>query len=67
MGTVFKLTNGPNGWTYTTLHEFTGGSDGGYPISTVTIDPNGNLYGTTSNGGNSTCGDGCGVVWMIKP
>ena len=39
-------------------------------ISNVTIGTDGTLYGTTSVGGNSSCypeGDGCGVVWMIKP
>ena len=27
-GNVFKLTPSGNGWTYTSLHDFTGGSDG---------------------------------------
>jgi len=34
-GNVFKLTPGDAGWTYTSLHDFTGGSDGGNPISNV--------------------------------
>ena len=61
LGTVFELTNTGNGWTYTSLHDFTGG-DGAYPISNVTIDANGNLYGTASTGGSQNLG----VVWMIK-
>lgn len=66
-GNVFKLTNTPNGWVYTSLYDFTGGSDGALPFSNVTIDGDGTLYGTTSSGGTGTCGGGCGVVWMIKP
>jgi len=67
-GNVFKLTNTPNGWVYTSLYDFTHGGDGGEPMSQVTIDADGTLYGTTSEGGNDGCGGiGCGVVWMIKP
>lgn len=71
-GSVFKLTPSQNGWIYTDLHDFTGGSDGGQPISNVVIDAHGNLYGTTSRGGSGPCtstynGNGCGVVWEITP
>ncbi len=68
-GNVFKLTNTGNGWVYTSLHDFTGGSDGREPASNVTIDIDGTLYGTASNGGDLNCGNptGCGTVWMIKP
>ncbi len=62
-GNVFKLTPSNGGWTYTSLHDFTGGSDGKLPVSVVSIDGNGNLYGTTSEGG----ADGKGVVWEITP
>jgi uncharacterized repeat protein (TIGR03803 family) len=70
-GNVFKLTNTPNGWVYSSLYDFTGGSDGSGPTSNVTIDTDGTLYGTASQGG-SFAGDcvndnGCGTVWMIKP
>ncbi len=59
-GSVFELTY-PN-WTYISLHDFTGGNDGGNPISNVVIDPtSGNLYGTASTGGSQ----GVGVVWEI--
>ena len=69
LGNVFKLTNAQNGWQYASLHDFTGGTDGAEPISNVTFDTNGNLYGTAATGGNSSCNPphGCGVVWMIKP
>jgi hypothetical protein len=71
-GNVFKLANTNNVWQYTSLHDFTGGSDGGFrAYSNVAIDANGNLYGTTFAGGNfdgsCSAGPGCGVVWMIKP
>lgn len=69
-GNIFKLTNTQNGWQYTSLHDFTGGTDGSWPGSNVTIDTDGTLYGTAGHGGNdSTCNPpyGCGVVWMIKP
>ncbi len=62
-GSIFKLTNTANGWVYASLHDFTGGSDGAYPNSTVTIDADGTLYGTASQGGSNNYG----VVWMIKP
>ena len=48
-------------WTYSDLHDFTGGSDGGYPGGGVTIDAKGNLCGTTVLGG----ADNYGVVWEI--
>jgi uncharacterized repeat protein (TIGR03803 family) len=61
-GNVFKLTPSGGGWTYSSVHDFTGGSDGGYPRSNVTFDTAGNLYGTASRGGR-----GVGVVWEITP
>lgn len=62
-GNIFKLSPSGNGWTYTDVYDFTGGSDGGQPISNVTIDANGNLYGTTYQGGANNLG----VVWKIGP
>jgi uncharacterized repeat protein (TIGR03803 family) len=62
-GNVFKLTFSNGDWTYTDLHDFTGGADGGVPFSQVTLDSRGNLYGTASQGGANTYG----VVWEITP
>ena len=62
-GNVFKLTHGIGGWTYTSLYDFTGGSDGANPISTLVFDANGNLYGTAAYGGAY----GNGVVFEITP
>lgn len=68
-GSVFKLSPSGGGWTLTTLHDFTGGADGGQPWGQVSLDANGNLYGTASIGGSTvgSCyqGLGCGVVWQI--
>jgi uncharacterized repeat protein (TIGR03803 family) len=63
LGSVFRLTPSDGGWTYTSLHDFTGGDDGAYPLSNVIIDPSGNLYGTASAGGSK----GHGIVWEIAP
>ena len=62
-GSVFELTPSGPPWTYTSLHDFTGGSDGAYPISNVVFDASGNLYGTASDGGAYNFG----VVWEITP
>jgi hypothetical protein len=70
-GNVFELSPSPNGmWTYTDLHDFQGGAnDGQYPVSNLVLDTEGNLYGTTFEGGSGTngCPAGCGVVFKITP
>lgn len=67
-GNVFKLSPSGSGWTYTDLHDFTGGDDGSYPIGGVVLDSAGNIYGTTSTGGANSCSEnGCGVVFEITP
>jgi len=66
-GSVFKLTPSGGSWTYTSLHDFTGGSDGAYPFGSVLLHPNGKLYGTAAGGGLQQCTEGCGVVWEITP
>jgi uncharacterized repeat protein (TIGR03803 family) len=42
--------------TFTTLYNFTGGSDGANPDAGVIQDPAGSLYGTTEGGGSGCCG-----------
>jgi uncharacterized repeat protein (TIGR03803 family) len=67
MGTAFKLA--PDG-TKTTLHSFTGGSDGGDPNSDLVADAEGNLYGTAVSGGVTGvngCSHGCGTIYKITP
>lgn len=63
LGSVFKLSPSGSFWTYTSLHDFNGGSDGAYPLAPVMLDAQGNLYGTAADGGAS----GDGVVWEITP
>lgn len=46
---------------YSILYSFTGGSDGGGVFDSVTLDLNGNVYGTTSGGGQY----GAGVVFEL--
>ena len=70
-GNVFKLAPNGNGYSYVSLYDFTGTTDGALPRGILTFDSQGNLYGTTAEGGNltSNCnsGAGCGVVWEITP
>jgi uncharacterized repeat protein (TIGR03803 family) len=61
-GVVFKIDHLG---VFTTLYAFTGGSDGGAPLAGLVRDSQGNLYGTTSNGGLGICFSGCGVVFML--
>jgi uncharacterized repeat protein (TIGR03803 family) len=64
-GTVFRLDRRG---AMTLLHSFTGLTDGGKPLSSVTRDSAGNLYGTTNAGGSTACGyagAGCGVVFRL--
>jgi uncharacterized repeat protein (TIGR03803 family) len=53
---------------YRVLHTFSGGADGSGP-GTMILDAQGNLFGTTSGGGDLSCnqGSGCGVVFKLDP
>lgn len=70
-GTVFEITSGGNGsWSEVILHEFSGEADGGFPYAGVLFGADGNLYGTTFEGGDLNCSDennnrGCGVVYRL--
>jgi uncharacterized repeat protein (TIGR03803 family) len=55
-GTVFKLTSIAGHYSYTALHEFTGGQDGRFPGSRVVLDSHGNVFGTTLAGGTLNLG-----------
>ncbi len=61
-------------WNETALYAFTGHpTDGDIPSGGVTFDTAGNLYGTTSYGGNGVCAQpplpnyGCGIVYKLSP
>ena len=64
-GTVFELTPSGSSWTETTLHSFSGYADGGYPATSLSLDPGtGIIFGTTS----SSLVDGVGAtVFQITP
>jgi uncharacterized repeat protein (TIGR03803 family) len=65
-GTVFKLIPDSNGnWTERILYSFLGApSDGSNPHGGLVIDPQGNLYGMTYDGGPDQYG---GTVFQITP
>lgn len=50
-GVVFQLTPSPTGWTESAIYSFTGGNDGNQPLCSLVSDSTGNLFGTTSHGG----------------
>jgi uncharacterized repeat protein (TIGR03803 family) len=65
-GTVFKIDNFGN---YSVLHGFNGSSDGASPAAGVIVGADGNLYGTTSEGGpgNGFFGTGGTVFKLTLP
>jgi uncharacterized repeat protein (TIGR03803 family) len=65
VGTVFKINSAGR---ESVLYAFQGGSDGAFPITDLIRDKSGNLYGTTSSGGDYTlCELGCGIAFKIDP
>jgi uncharacterized repeat protein (TIGR03803 family) len=63
-GTVFELSPSNGGeWNFKLLYAFQGNASGGGPADgTIAIDPAGNLYGTTAEGGV-----GYGTLYQISP
>lgn len=61
-GTVFKMDASGH---ETVLHSFTGGTDGRYPVGSLVSDADGNLYGTTTEGGTGCANHGCGTVFKL--
>jgi len=65
--------------TFSVIHYFSGGDDGGFSTAGLTMDRAGRLYGTAAGGGSFAgqyCPDGCGVVfrlvqapagWVVEP
>jgi uncharacterized repeat protein (TIGR03803 family) len=66
VGTIFKLSTTSK---YIVRYSFTGGTEGSYPEAGVVRDKAGNLYGTTSSGGDLACSvagsTGCGIVFKL--
>ena len=46
-GTIFMLKPSGTAWKFTTLHNFSDLSGGQEPMGGVSLDPSGNLFGTT--------------------
>jgi uncharacterized repeat protein (TIGR03803 family) len=63
-GTVFAINT--NGTGFTTLHIFTGGSDGAYPYTGTLILSGSTLYGTTTWGGSGGGSSGNGTVFAVN-
>ncbi len=67
-GVVFELVREKGDkWTYKILYNFSSGG-GLWPYAGLIFDLQGQLYGTTSGGGNfNACTGGCGVVFKLAP
>ncbi len=61
-GNVVQLTRSGGAWTPTSIYDFNG-ADGSSPYSGVTLDAQGNLYGTTWTGGPNNAG----TVYRLTP
>jgi uncharacterized repeat protein (TIGR03803 family) len=62
MGTVFQIANPYGVPKESVLYSFTGGADGANPAASLIQATDGNLYGTTKNGGTT----GYGTVFRIS-
>jgi uncharacterized repeat protein (TIGR03803 family) len=61
-GTVFELSKGKSGWKKTILYNFAGGADAADPLTGLTFDSKGNLFGASVGGGAY----GGGAVFELK-
>jgi uncharacterized repeat protein (TIGR03803 family) len=75
-GTVFRLAQPKSAdgqWYLSTLHVFTGSSDGASPSAGLIVDKTGALYGTAFGGSNGKCPSnfsttpGCGTLYHLEP
>jgi uncharacterized repeat protein (TIGR03803 family) len=65
-GTLFKITSTGE---FTTLYNFCSLSDctdGGVPVAALIQGTDGAFYGTTTEGANTSCFDGCGTVFRLS-
>jgi uncharacterized repeat protein (TIGR03803 family) len=62
-GVVYELSRSGSTWKQAVLYTFQGLDDGQNPVGGVVIDPAGNLYGTTFDGGVN----GGGTVYEMSP
>lgn len=62
-GVIYEIT--PGG-TETVIHSFDGAAGGSDPNAGVTLDPStGDIYGSTTFGGNGSCRNGCGILYEL--
>jgi len=61
-GSVFRIRDN----NLTVVYAFSGGLDGLAPFGGVVKNIDGNLYGTTSQGGTGDCPGGCGTIYQIS-
>ena len=70
MATCTSSSLSGSSWTLTHLHDFAY-ADGTYANGLVSLDVNGNIYGTSNQGGffseNCYPANGCGTAWEITP
>jgi uncharacterized repeat protein (TIGR03803 family) len=65
-GAIYRLFQARNVWVAQNVFYFLEGGDGIGPDSSLTMDANGNMYGTTYNGGaGESCSGGCGTVYKM--
>jgi uncharacterized repeat protein (TIGR03803 family) len=63
-GVVFELQRRGRSWKYKVLHSFCFScGDGDFPASSLIVDVDGNVYGTTLGGG----GHDCGMIFELTP
>lgn len=63
LGAVYELSPTPRGpWSERVLHSFAGSPDGASSISGLVFDAAGNMFGTTSEGGNDD-----GTIFELSP
>jgi uncharacterized repeat protein (TIGR03803 family) len=61
-GLVFQLASGQSGWLESAVYSFLNLTDGANPVGGLVFDSSGNLYGSTSSGGN-----GGGAIFELTP
>jgi uncharacterized repeat protein (TIGR03803 family) len=68
LGSVFEISAGATImtlWKESVLYSFQGTDDASFPTSSLVFDASGNLYGTSSTGGNPSCD--CGTIFKLAP
>lgn len=68
LGSVYELSPAGGGvWNENILYVFQGSPDGSLPFQNPVFDLNGNLFGTTYSGGQTSQCQGCGAIYELVP